>query len=147
MIRPLISQCSIQDIVKHLSDNIVGNPRLNPDECLKNDNYSDFSICEYYNVEKLQCEILPISSWIIFGLILPIIFLLLIWVLLVVILSWDWKNRRIFYKHITKHFVFILPHRTRVGFSSSPNNDVMNSSSDVVGSNPNNVPNFEHSEL
>ena len=57
-------------------------------------------------------------------------FFFFIWVLLVLILSWDWKNGRIFYKHITKHFVFILPHRIRVGFSS-PNNDVMNSSNSV----------------
>ena len=98
---------------------------------------------EYYNVERFQCETSPIPAWIIFGLILPIIFLLLIWVLLVLILSWDWKNGRIFYKHITKHFVFILPHRIRVGFSSP--NDVMNSS-DGVNSNPN-VPDFEHVEL
>ena len=136
------SQCSIQDIVNHLSG-IVGHSRLHPDECLRTDNHSDFSICEYYNVEKYQCETLPIPSWIIFGLILPIIFLLFIWVLLVIILSWDWKNRRLFYKHITEHCVVILPHHIRVGFSSS--NDVMNSSSNV-GSNPN-VPNFEHVEL
>ena len=141
MIRPF-SQCSIQDIVEHLSD-IIGHPRLHPDECLRNDDYSGFSICEYYNVEKYQCETLPIPAWIIFGLILPMIFLLLIWILLVLILSWDWKNGRIFYKHITKHFVFILPHRIRVGFSSP--NDVMNSS-DGVNSNPD-VPDFEHVEL
>ena len=49
------SQCSIQDIVEHLSD-IIGHPRLHPDECLRNDDYSGFSICEYYNVEKYQCE-------------------------------------------------------------------------------------------
>ena len=137
MILPF-SQCSIQDIVEHLSD-IIGHP----DECFRNDDYSGFSICEYYNVEKYQCETLPIPAWIIFGLILPMIFLLLIWILLVLILSWDWKNRRIFYKHITKHFVFILPHRIRVGFSSP--NDVMNSSNSV-NSNPND-PDFEHVEL
>ena len=74
---------------------------------------------------------------------IAIIFLLLIWVLLVLILSWDWKNGRIFYKHITKHFVFILPHRIRVGFSSP--NDLMNSS-DGVDSNPK-IPDFEHVEL
>ena len=56
MIRPF-SQCSIQDIVEHLSD-IIGHP----DECLRNDDYSDFSICEYYNVEKFQCETLPIPA-------------------------------------------------------------------------------------
>ena len=70
-------------------------------------------------------------------------FFFFIWVLLVLILSWDWKNGRIFYKHITKHFVFILPHRIRVGFSSP--NDVMNSS-DGVNSNPT-VPDFEYVEL
>ena len=70
-------------------------------------------------------------------------FFFFIWVLLVLILSWDWKNGRIFYKHITKHFVFILPHRIRVGFSS--HNDDMNSSNSV-NSNPN-VPDFEHVEL
>ena len=50
MIGPF-SQCSIQDIVKHLSD-IIGHPRLHPDECLRNDDYSGFSICE--NITMLR---------------------------------------------------------------------------------------------
>ena len=99
------SQCSIQDIAEHLSD-IIGHPRLHPDECLRNDDYSGFSICEYYNVERFQCETPPTHSsldyfWTDIANNFSLTYLDITGSDLILGLD-KWKN---FYKHITKHFV------------------------------------------
>ena len=47
-----------------------------------------------------------------FGLIIPLLFILIVAILLGLILAWDWQYNRIFYKHITKNAVRILPLRS-----------------------------------
>ena len=57
MIRPF-SQCSIQDIVEHLSD-IIGHPRLHPDECLRNDDYSGVSFVNTTMLRNINVRLYP----------------------------------------------------------------------------------------
>ena len=47
-----------------------------------------------------------------FGLIIPLLFILIVAILLGLILAWDWQHNRIFYKHITENAVRILPLRS-----------------------------------
>ena len=47
-----------------------------------------------------------------FGLIIPLLFILIVTILLGLILAWDWQHNRIFYKHITENAVRILPLRS-----------------------------------
>ena len=47
-----------------------------------------------------------------FGLIIPLLFILIVAILLGLILAWDWQYNKIFYKHITENAVRILPLRS-----------------------------------
>ena len=47
-----------------------------------------------------------------FGLIIPLLFILIVAILLGLILAWDWQHNRIFYKHVTENAVRILPLRS-----------------------------------
>lgn len=65
--------------------------------------------------EKLLLESkLNPRSEIYFGLIVPILFILSIFLLLVIILTWDWKHERRLYTHITQNPVVCEVERTPI---------------------------------
>ena len=107
------SSCSIQSIHKQIDfvrKNIENSQLLNSNcfiEKSKVEEDDDYSIC-YMTSGSLTC-LDPAKSILVYGVIVPWIFIIVVCILLIITLCYDWKHDKKCFKHIKNpnHYIVI----------------------------------------